>query len=221
MSYLINTKYNIKFYQYDKIEESYFETINLLINKFPFKWEKFINSIIDNKKYCYIKDTSLIINLYLLEKEDVEMVFIFLKNLLSTKGIKKIVYKKEFMIAHFYSDKTIEVFKYHNLWQAITYYFTIKNNFKNVKIYLGGLLTNNSNDIEKIDLIIENKNKFYLFNTNKIINTILDDNYNQYFIYLFNNEYVFKLKTPKINYSFNEKTRINTIKNIVKNEIIS
>lgn len=221
MSFLIGSNYNINFYQYDEIEESFLKHINLLSNKFPFKWEIFINDIISEKSLCYFKDTSMIVNLYLLKKEKVEVLFTFLKSLLSTKGIKKIIYRKEFIIVHFHSYKVTEVFKNHQLWQIIAYYFTIKNNYKEYNAKLGALVKNNKNEIEKIDLIFEKDNKYYIFNSNEKLKIELDQNYHQYFVYLFNNDYVSKLKIPKICYSFNEFSRINTINEIVKNEIFS
>lgn len=224
MNNLLKLNTNIKLYQYDTIEEKCMEKINILIDKYPFKWEKFINKILSNNEITYFENNNIIIKLDKLKENDIETIMFFSKEILLTKGITKIICKKDIIILKFYSEKIYKIFSENNTWMSLSYYFTIKKYFPNQFINFGCILVNNNinnNENEEIELIFELNNEFYLFNTNKILKANLDNNYHQYLIYLFKEKRFIDEKILKINYSFNEKTRLNTINKLVKKEIFS
>lgn len=220
MNCLIDMKYEISYYQYDHIEKVFIEKLKHLIDSRPFKWYNFKYKILENKQYCYFKDTTLVINLYLLNLNEAENVLNILKELSLTKGIEKIIYKKEFIIVHFHSYKVTEIMKETNLWQAVCLYKTIKHHFPYLNVHLGALI-NINNKYEKIDLLIEYNCDYFIINTYNEIKSQFPDNFYQCVFYLYKTINHLKIKSLLINYSFSEKKRIDDIEKLVKKELFS
>lgn len=206
MSFLIAKHYRINFYEYDKIEEAFLIQINKIINQYPFKWHLFFYEIMQKKAITYFKDTTVIINLYSLNNKQVTILFEVVKELLKTKAITKVLYRQEFMIIHLYSHKIVEVLSSIGYWQAISYYYSIINSFTLVKAYLGGIISNETQK-EKVDLIIINKEKVYLINGGQGLNFELDDNYQQYMLYLYKDSHFINYHMELISYSYSHLER--------------
>lgn len=220
MNCIENKIHNISYYQYDHVEKVFIDKFNHLISTRPFKWCSFKYKILNNKKYCYFKDTTLVINLYLLNIDEAKNALFILKELLLTKGIEKIIYKKEFIIVHFHSYKIVELLKEPNLWIAVCLYKTIKYHFPYLNVNLGSLI-NINNDLKKIDLLIEYNDEFFIINTNDEINECLGNGFYQCVFYFYKTVSHLKIKNKLISFSFNETNRINDIEKIVKKKLFS
>lgn len=69
--------------------------------RYPFKWNYLKKDIFTNEEIIYFKDTTMIISIDSIKLEKLLILFDFLKSLLNYRIIKKIIQKKEFVIAHF------------------------------------------------------------------------------------------------------------------------
>ncbi len=164
MNYLVSSTYNINYYEYNDLELNFMKKTYEIGMSYPFKWYEFINKIIGNHKTTYFKDTTMIVTLIELELGQVKILFEILKEYLKLKLIKKILYKREFIIVHFHTLKTKEVFEQTNFWQSVFCYFTIKEYYPSLDVNLRGVI-NQNNHKELVDLIINTTNEIYLINS--------------------------------------------------------
>ncbi len=164
MNYLVSSTYNINYYEYSDLELNFMKKTYEIGMSYPFKWYDFINKIIGNRKTTYFKDTTMIVTLIELELGQVKILFEILKEYLKLKLIKKILYKREFIIVHFYSIKTKEVFEQTNFWQSIFCYFALKEYYPSLDVNLRGVI-NQNNHKELVDLIVNTNNEIYLINS--------------------------------------------------------
>lgn len=160
--------YSINYYELKKIDSLFYEKTYELSNRYPFKWYTFINKIIANKKITYFNDTTMIVNLIDLDIHNVKILFEVIKEYFKEDLFKKVIYKKEFIIVHFHTNLTKDVFERKNLWQVIYLYSVLKKEYKNLNLYLRGNIRYN-NEIEEVDLIINDKDNYYLVNSNNQI----------------------------------------------------
>ena len=202
MHYKIN-EYTLIPYEYTKIEKEFFLEIKKIIDTFPLKIYDFFD-IIHNYDVSYIRDSTLIISLFKLNKNEISNVFEILKRFLRIKAVTKIFYKKEFIIVHFYSEIISKFLIEKKSWMYIDYYFIIKEKITK-HIYYQGILK--INDIEEqIKMFFCYNKKYYIFS----------DNTN---LHIDNSNFIFcKLETKNMN--SNGKTINYFLANTLKEEQI-
>ena len=162
MTFLYNNNYSVNYFEQTSLDKKFYEKTYQLSKRFPLKWYEFINKVLGNDKITYFKDTTMIINLIDLELSIVKITFELLKEYYKDDLLKKIIYKKEYIIVHFHSVKTKEVLQNKNLWQSIYLYYILKENYDNLNVYLRGVIRKNINEYESVDLIIKDNNDLYL-----------------------------------------------------------
>jgi len=205
MNYLVSSTYNINFYEYTDLELNFMKKSYDLGMRYPFKWYEFMNKIIGNPKITTFIDTTMIVNLLDLEVSQIKILFELLKEYLKLKLLKKILYKKEFIIVHFHTQKTTEVFKEKNLWIAIFSYFILKEYYPSLDIYLRGVICEN-NHKEIVDLIVNTNNSTYLLNSTKALSKNYDDAVSSFILYDFPRNLKIPENTFKIKFSFDVNT---------------
>lgn len=161
MNYVMGQSFHINCYDYTELEQAFMKKTYELSISYPFKWYEFIHNIIDNRKVTYFKDTTMIVSLLELELSQIKILFEVLKEYLKLKLIKKILYKREFIIVHFHSVKTKEIWEIKNLWCSVTSYFMLKENYPDAKVYIRGVLQDNESK-ELVDLIFVFHQTIYL-----------------------------------------------------------
>lgn len=159
-----DTHFCITSIQQTKVDETFIKISYTYQRQFPFKWDFFVNDMIDNPNMTYFKDTTVIFNLESIDFQDVSVLFHILKMYLNYKVIVKIIHKKEFIIAHFHPNFHMEYIKTPTILMSLSlYHIMMHADFG--KIYLGGILTTN-NQKRIINIILETENKLYLFDGN-------------------------------------------------------
>lgn len=205
MNYLVSSTYYITYFNYTEIELKFMKKTYELSLKYPFKWYEFINKIMQDKIATYFKDTTMIINLMELELNQVKILFEILKEYLKLKLLKKIIYKKEFIIIHFYTEKTKEIFASPRLWLAINTYFILKERNPELDLTFGGVL-NSSSIKEEVDLVLIYRERTYLIN----VSHPLQKNYEDTSKVMIVDDVVSNDKLPeniqKVKFSFDAKT---------------
>lgn len=183
MTFLYNPKFSVNYFEQTHHDNLFYYKTYQLAKTFPLKWYEFINKVVGNNQITYFKDTTMIINLIDLDLSLVKITFEVLKEYYKDNLFSKIIYKKEYIIVHFLSVKTKEVFEHINLWQAIYLYYIIKENYNDLNVYLRGIIRKNVNEYENVDLIIKDKNDLYLVSSTNPISEIYGVSKN---IYLYN-----------------------------------
>lgn len=191
--------YSIATIHQTKVDETFIKISYTYQRQFPFKWDFFVNDIIDNPSVTYFKDTTVIFNLESIDFKDISVLFHILKMYLNYKVIVKIIHKKEFIIAHFHQDFHIEYIKTPTILMTLSlYHIMVQANFG--KAYLGGILTTN-NQKRMINIILETKDKLYLFDGNDKVDYQLSEECIIVRLYS-------KLKTISLNGFENESIRL-------------
>lgn len=216
MKYLKIDNYHINYYDYTSLDWEFMDLTNKLVKTYPFKWYTLMKKIINEPKITYFKDTTMIVSLLHLEFSQIKMLFEILKEYLKVRLIKKIIYKKEFIIVHFHSLRTKEVMETPNLWQAINYYYTIKEAFPEMSVYLRGVI-GNQEQVENVDLIVTSQDKTYLINSSK---PLLFDTMGKCFKgFLFTELSRFTKIAPdtgKIRYAFDENSQVKSLESFFR-----
>lgn len=159
-------------YEYSKIEIAFFTEIKEIINTFPLKIYDFFEKI-HNTEITYIRDSTMIVSLFKLNKNEMKNIFEILKRFLRIKAISKIFYKKEFIIIHFYNDIISTILTKEKAWMYIDYYFIIKEKITQ-HVYYQAIIKKDK--IEKnIEMFFYHNKKYYVF-TNDL--NIIDDTNN-------------------------------------------
>lgn len=219
MNYLVSSTFNVNYYDYSQLELDFMKKCYELGTKYPFKWYEFINKIIGNRKITYFKDTTMIVTIVDLELSQVKILFELLKEYLQLKLIKKILYKREFIIVHFYSIKTKDVFEQPNLWISVFCYFMLKESGIGVDVNLRGVI--NQGDLkEMVDLIIVTNELTLLINSRTPLKGEYEEAVN---VFLYNEKnrmtvvpsYVHQLK-----FSFDKCTFLSNFEHFSKYELI-
>lgn len=158
-------EYTLIPYQYSKIELDFFDEIKKIIDIYPLKAYSFFEKIHDNE-ISYKRDSTLIISLLKLNKNDISNIFEILKRFLRVKAISKIFYKKEFVIVHFFNELILNVLKKEKTWMFVDYYFIIRKLLSNHVHFQGYLKSDN--DKIFIDMFFYYNKKYYIFINDKL-----------------------------------------------------
>lgn len=134
--YYTTNDYSITYRSLDEIEEKFVQYMIDYIKMKPFIWNEITNKILYNRLITYVKDTTFIITLYDIKNKNMKSLFDLLKNLLREGFINKLIYKKEFLITHLYSELVVKVLSEYNYWLIIMAYDIIKKENSNLKFYL-------------------------------------------------------------------------------------
>mgnify|MGYP000466558509 CR=1 FL=1 len=107
--------------------------------RYPFKWNYLKKDIFTNEEIIYFKDTTMIISIDSIKLEKLLILFDFLKSLLNYRIIKKIIQKKEFVIAHFSETFQMEYIQRLDFLESISLYRKLLKelnlpDFRNYKI---------------------------------------------------------------------------------------
>lgn len=220
MNCLVSSTYNVNYYDYTKLELEFMKKTYELGMTYPFKWYEFINKIIGNRKITYFKDTTMIITIIDLEISKIKVLFEILKEYLKFKLIKKILYKREFIIVHFYSNKTKDVFEQPNLWISVMAYYMLKDGGIFGDISLRGVI-HQAKYKEMVDLIIVTNDATYLLNSRIPLSNVYEDVIPIYLYYEKNRN----LHIPNFNYqlkfSFDEETFLSNFDHLLRYELVN
>lgn len=220
MNYLISQSFNINYYDYSIIEEQFIKKTYELGTTYPFKWYEFINKIIGNREVTYFKDTTMIINLLNLDLPQVKILFEILKNYLKNNLLKKILYKREYIIVHFHTIKTKEIFEKKNLWMAVCCYYMLKDENSEAEIFLRGVIQK-ENTKELVDLVVSDNNKIYLINVTTPLKNDYDDSEVVYLYYEKSRNLKIPSHTKLLHFSFDRNQLLNNFEHIKVLEHIS
>lgn len=172
--YFVDRNFSIQTFDLSKLDNKFIEISYIYSNKFPFKWNFFVNKIIDKKEIFYARDTTSIININEIEFKKIDIVFEILKLYLNSGIIRKIIYKKEFAIVHFNDLFHIELLTNRGFLISIGLYKFIKEHFKMCSVYFGGILSIGSNK-KIITMIMKKDNKLYVFDYGSELTYKLND----------------------------------------------
>ena len=104
--------------------------------RYPFKWNYLKKDIFTNEEIIYFKDTTMIISIDSIKLEKLLILFDFLKSLLNYRIIKKIIQKKEFVIAHFSETFQMEYIQRLDFLESISLYRKLLKELKK-EVYFG------------------------------------------------------------------------------------
>lgn len=218
MNYLVSSTYNVNYYEYTKLELEFMKKCYELGTTYPFKWYEFINKIVGNRKTTYFKDTTMIVTIVDLELEQVKVLFEILKEYLKLKLIRKILYKREFIIVHFYSTKTKDIFEQPNLWLSVFSYFMIKNSDIYADVNLRGVIHQDNNK-ELVDLVIVTDKVNFLVNSRTPLLGHYDDAFSVYLYYEKNRNMAIPDSTYQLRFSFDKKTFLHNFEHLLRYEL--
>ena len=138
--------------------------------RYPFKWNYLKKDIFTNEEIIYFKDTTMIISIKL---EKLLILFDFLKSLLNYRIIKKIIQKKEFVIAHFSEAFQMEYIQRLDFLESISLYRKL---FKELKkeVYFGVKLFYDNKEY-LISILAHYHNKWFIFDASRKIEYSLDN----------------------------------------------
>ncbi len=219
MNYLVSSTYNVNYYDYTPLELEFMKKSYELGVTYPFKWYEFINKIVGNRKITYFKDTTMIVTIVDLELGQVKILFELLKEYLKLKLIRKVLYKREFIIVHFYTNKTKDVFEQPNLWISIFSYFMIKNSERYDDINLRGVIHQNGSK-ELVDLVIVTDEFTFLINSRQPLLGKYEDAISIYLYYELTKDVLVPNLTHKLKFSFDQTTFLYNLEHLVKYELL-
>ena len=99
--YVISPNFTLTTISLTEIDNRFLNISHQYLKKYPFKWNYFVEKIIKNSQIVYFKDSTGIINVNYIDFKKIETLFELFKIYLQNKIIRKIIYKKEFIIIHF------------------------------------------------------------------------------------------------------------------------
>lgn len=145
----------LSYYQLKRNDYIFLDFIDHYISKYPFKCY-YIMETLNNSEIVFIKDTTMIIELIKLEEDMVVNIFNLFKELLRRNIIKKIVYKKEVLLAYFNSEFIISFFKYKDKWMLIPLVCELINNKKSIyfDVYVKSI------DVYKLMFLVKIKERY-------------------------------------------------------------
>ena len=145
--------------EFSKQELLFFDHFHTILKKYPFKVYALLN-IFRNTEITYARDSSLIVTLTKLKDLTIKDLFELLNFFYQNNHIKKLIYKKEFLIIHFFDALTIKVLCDKTYYMYVDYYFFLKA--KGIDTYLNpDVIVQNIN--EKADLVFCYNNHYYIF----------------------------------------------------------
>lgn len=164
--FIDNKYYSLNNINLNKIDNNFMKVCLGYSNRFPNKWLDLVENIFSNELFTYFKDTTAIIQINNIKKDNIEFLFKYLKTLLNNRIIIKVIYKKEFIIIHFNKIFHIDLIKNKSMLYSIPLYKYIeKNNINNLKIYFYCIFKY-KNVTTIIPFVIKNEEKIYLFDNN-------------------------------------------------------
>ncbi len=135
------------------------ENFNDILKKHPFKVYDLLK-VFRNADITYARDSTLIITLAKLRELMVKDLFEILNIFYQNNHIKKLIYKKEFLIIHFTSRYSLKVLCDKTYYMYIDYYFFFKD--KGLECYLNPIISI-QNIKEEVDLVFKYKSEYYIF----------------------------------------------------------
>lgn len=220
MNYLISGSFNINYYEYSSLELQFIKKTYEIGTTYPFKWYEFINKIIAKERATYFKDTTMIVNLLLLEVNQVKILFEILKEYLKGNLIKKILYKREYIIVHFHTIKTIEIFEKKNLWLAVCCYYMLKESNEEIEVFLRGVIQKERTK-ELVDLVIVTPNQTYLINSTTPLINSYDESEKVFLYYERKRNFVIPNDTKMLKFSFDINSLLNNFEKLKVLEKVS
>lgn len=219
MNYLISQSFNINYYDYSYLELEFIKKTYEIGSTYPFKWYEFITKIIGNKLTTYFKDTTMIVSLLNLDNSQVKILFEIIKEYLKNNLIRKVLYKREYIIVHFYSVKTKEIFEKKNLWISICSFYMLKLEM-NVEIFLRGVIQK-ENTKELVDLVVSINNKTYLINSTSPLMNDYDDSEKVFLYYEKTKDLVIPKNTQILKFSFDSDVLLSNFEKLLMLEKVS
>lgn len=141
--------------------------------RYPFKWNYLKKDIFTNKEIIYFKDTTMIISIDSIKLEKLLILFDFLKSLLNYRIIKKIIQKKEFVIAHFSETFQMEYIQRLDFLESISLYRKLLKELKK-EVYFGVKLFYDNKEY-LISILAHYHNKWFIFDASIKIEYSLDN----------------------------------------------
>lgn len=173
--YIMGNNYSLMWIEKSKTDEKFLEYSYQYQKKYPFIWNYLVKKIICNPEISYFRDTTGIIHINLIDYKKLQNFFEILKGYLNIGVIEKVIYKKEFIIIHFNKTFHMEYFTNVSFLLSINLYFFLLNKYDNIfKIYYGAILSY-ENERKLIEIVIEYKNKYYLFDGSMDLTYKVDD----------------------------------------------
>ena len=141
--------------------------------RYPFKWNYLKKDIFTNEEIIYFKDTTMIISIDSIKLEKLLILFDFLKSLLNYRIIKKIIQKKEFVIAHFSEAFQMEYIQRLDFLESISLYRKLLKELKK-EVYFGVKLFYDNKEY-LISILAHYHNKWFIFDASRKIEYSLDN----------------------------------------------
>ena len=141
--------------------------------RYPFKWNYLKKDIFANEEIIYFKDTTMIISIDSIKLEKLLILFDFLKSLLNYRIIKKIIQKKEFVIAHFSETFQMEHIQRLDFLESISLYRKLLKELKK-EVYFGVKLFYDNKEY-LISILAHYHNKWFIFDASRKIEYSLDN----------------------------------------------
>lgn len=182
--YYNSENYSLTYEKNNHLDEKYIAYITQYILVRPFIWCQLLRKVFLNPLITYKKDTTFIITTYEIKDNIINWLFELLKEMLRKGFVKKIIYKKEFMIIHFYSYLIVKSLSIENYWLILITYYYLKQQKINLKLYLN-VDYQSMTQKEEIDLLIIANNEPLIIIDNIAKEKLIMPNINKYLIYLF------------------------------------
>lgn len=141
--------------------------------RYPFKWNYLKKDIFTKEEIIYFKDTTMIISIDSIKLEKLLILFDFLKSLLNYRIIKKIIQKKEFVIAHFSETFQMEYIQRLDFLESISLYRKLLKELKK-EVYFGVKLFYDNKEY-LISILAHYHNKWFIFDASRKIEYSLDN----------------------------------------------
>ena len=217
--YYNTENYSLTFTELDKIEEKFIDYIVNYINVYPFIWNELTNQILYDRMINYVRDTTFIITIYEIKNKNLKCFFELFKDLLRIGYVRKIIYRKEFMIVHIYSKFIAEALSTPNNWLILMTYKAIKSMHLRLEIFLNVEYESKLTK-EKLDLIIcKNDIPTILINT-KVIEDINITTIRKIWLYLFiSRDDIIDDKWEKIKFSYDKAKYTKELRTIIDNNM--
>ena len=135
--------------------------------RYPFKWNYLKKDIFTNE------EITMIISIDSIKLEKLLILFDFLKSLLNYRIIKKIIQKKEFVIAHFSEAFQMEYIQRLDFLESISLYRKLLKELKK-EVYFGVKLFYDNKEY-LISILAHYHNKWFIFDASRKIEYSLDN----------------------------------------------
>lgn len=181
-------------------EEAYFT---------PFKFLDMMENIFNNKNVNYVIDTTSLISTYLINLNNIEYFYLFLRKLLLKGFVNKVIYKNEFIIIHYNNLFIKNSLCLYNRW-CILFVYKLLNELKlKGNTYLYALYKNNTKE-EVVDLFYVDNNKYFAITCDESL--VLPEYIKCFNLIIY--EELIKYNNELIKFSFNKNEMIKRLKNI-------